>query len=121
MRSALIWLNMGDCRGDVRELRAEDPEKEELAEIIREISRAMQAEKFTARDIATKIGVDPELRQVLERFIGRGGAFSTRSFGRYLLRYSGTIIGGRCIEQVSNDGVHGAKWQVIRVASEPGW
>ncbi|MCL4767749.1 MAG: hypothetical protein KJZ80_16095 [Hyphomicrobiaceae bacterium] len=119
VRSGLIWLDMGDCCGDVHASRAKDPEKEELAEIIEalaEITREMSAGHFTARDVAAKADAHPRLRDVLERFIGRGGAFSTRSFGRYLLRYSGTMINGRWIEQVSNHGAYGAVW---RVSSEP--
>ena len=108
VRSALIWLSMGDCRGDVDEIRAEDPEKEELAEIL----RAMPAEPFTARDIAAKVPTEPILRQVLERFTGRGGVFSTKGFGRYLLRYSGTRIGGRWIERVGNDRQNSAIWRI---------
>ncbi|MBN8978919.1 MAG: hypothetical protein J0I08_20825, partial [Rhizobiales bacterium] len=92
VRSALIWLGMGDCRGDVDAMRAEDPEKAELAEII----AAMPDGKFTSREIGARIASgDTALREVLESFVVRGGTFSTKKFGRYLLRFSKTVVGGR--------------------------
>ncbi|MCK1492194.1 hypothetical protein IVB14_17640 [Bradyrhizobium sp. 180] len=116
VRSALIWLGMGDCRGDVDALRADDPEKIELAEII----AAMPAGQFTSREIGNKVATDQSLREVLESFISRGGTFSSKRFGRYLLRFSKTVVGGRWIEQVSNDRTHGAIWKVCG-PDEPGW
>ena len=108
MRSALIWTGMGDCRGDVNAMRVEDPEKAELLEII----EAMPAGRFTTREIGNRVAVDPGMREVLEGFIGRGGAFSTRRFGRYLLRHVRSRVAGRWIEQVESDGKHGAVWKI---------
>ncbi|WP_314952087.1 hypothetical protein [Bradyrhizobium cosmicum] len=116
VRSALLWLGMGDCRGDVDAMRADDPEKIELAEII----AAMPTGPFTSREIANRVATDQSLREVLESFTSRGGAFSSKRFGRYLLRFSKTVVGGRWIEQVSNDRAHGAVWRVCGPA-EPGW
>lgn len=116
VRSALIWLGMGDCRGDIDALRADDPEKIELAEII----AAMPPGPFTSREIGNKVATDQSLREVLESFISRGGTFSSKRFGRYLLRFSKTVIGGRWIEQVANDRTHGAVWKVCG-PDDPGW
>jgi len=114
VRSALMWLGMGDCRGDIDAMRADDPEKIELAEII----AAMPPGRFTSREIANTVAVDQAMRDTLESFIGRGGVFSTKKFGRYLLRFAGTVTGGRWIEQVSNDRVHGAVWKVSGLAED---
>ena len=107
VRSALIWLGMGDCRGDIEAMRADDPEKAELAEII----DALPTGRFTVRDIAHSVSESPEMREVFAGFVGRNGVFATKSFGRYLARFRGTIIGGRSIELATKD-IHGAVWQV---------
>ena len=113
VRSALIWLGMGDCRGDVDAMRADDPEKAELAEII----DALPTGRFTVREIAHNVSESPELREVFAGFIGRNGVFATKSFGRYLARFRGTIIGGRSIELAAKD-IHGAVWQVCGQAGQ---
>jgi hypothetical protein len=51
IRSALIWLGLPDCRGDVAAQRAADPEKDELAEIV----EALPTGPFTTREIAAKV------------------------------------------------------------------
>ena len=107
VRSALIWLGMGDCRGDIEAMRADDPEKAELAEII----DALPTGRFTVRDIAHSVSESPAMREAFAGFIGRNGVFATKSFGRYLARFRGTIIGGRSIELATKD-IHGAVWQV---------
>jgi putative DNA primase/helicase len=113
VRSALIWLGMGDCRGDVDAMRADDPEKAELAEII----DALPTGRFTVREIAHSVSESPEMREVFAGFIGRNGVFATKSFGRYLARFRGTIIGGRSIELAAKD-IHGAVWQVRGEAAQ---
>lgn len=113
VRSALIWLGMGDCRGDVDAMRADDPEKAELAEII----DALPTGRFTVREIAHNVSESPEMREVFAGFIGRNGVFATKSFGRYLARFRGTIIGGRSIELAAKD-IHGAVWQVCGQAGQ---
>lgn len=112
VRSALIWLGMGDCRGDVTAMRVDDPEKLELAEIIDAL--ATFPRKFTVKDVARKVSESAELRETFESFIGRGNIFASKKFGHYLKRYAQTIVGGRWIEQVANDGHHGAVWHVCR-------
>jgi putative DNA primase/helicase len=116
VRSALMWLGMGDCRGDTAAMQADDPEKVELAEII----EALPAGRFMVKDIARKVADNAELREPFENFMGRNGIFASKKFGRYLARFAQTIIGGRWIEQVSNDGIHGAVWQV-RNQNEADW
>jgi putative DNA primase/helicase len=89
-------------------MRAAAPEPAELLAII----EAMPVGRFTAREIGTRVALDQTLREVLESFAGRNGTFSTKRFGRYLLRNAGTRVGGKWIEQVENDGTHGAIWRV---------
>ncbi len=108
VRSSLIWLGMGDCRGNVELMRADDPEKAELADII----AALPIGEFTARQVAAKAVCETDLRETFESFIGRNGTFSTKALGRYLARHHGTRIGGRWIERVRDDGKHGVLWTV---------
>lgn len=109
VRSSLIWLNYADCLGDVTALRGEDPEKQQLAEIL----AALPSGRFTAKDIGQMVIHDFELRDTLSAFLGRTGAFSTKSFGRYLTRYSGTIVDNTWVEAVES-AASGKIWEVKR-------
>ena len=82
MRSALIWANLGDCRGNVEAAQADDPEKAELRDVLDALAGLGM---FTAHDAAMKIsGGDRRMRDALARFIDRGGPLNKRMFGRYL-------------------------------------
>ncbi|MFS2175641.1 toprim domain-containing protein [Rhizobium pisi] len=107
VRSALLWLNMGDCRGDVDEMRSEDPEKLALAEII----DALPNMPFTVKDVCNLINEDPDARRALSQFMDKGGTFSTKRFGGYLRRFRDTFVGGKCIKLASFD-THGSQWFV---------
>lgn len=109
VRSSLIWLGLADCRGDVAAQRAADPEKDELAEII----QALPSGPFTTREVAIKVAESPLLKETLASFMDRGGVFSSKRFGRYLARYSGTRIGNRWIEQLPRDcNSNSSVWRV---------
>lgn len=111
VRSALIWLDFGDCLGDVAVMRGEDPEKQQLAEIL----DALPSYQFTAKEIGRLTSTDPDLRDALSSFIERTGTFATKRFGRYLTRYKGTIVGNIRVEAVSS-APQGTTWQVKRTA-----
>ncbi len=113
VRSALIWLNMGDCRGDVAAMYAEDTEKAELAEIMEALPRI----PFTVREISFKVQGDTDLREILEGFMNRNGGLATKKFGRYLARYAGTVVGGRKIEKISSIS-KGVTWQVVSESND---
>lgn len=116
VRSSLIWLGLADCRGDVAAQRAADPEKDELAEII----EALPIGPFTAREIGIRVAESPLLREALSVFMDRSGVFSPKRFGRYLARYSGTRIGGRCIEQMPRDtNSNSSVWRIAGDDRDP--
>ncbi|MES0042626.1 hypothetical protein [Mesorhizobium sp. M0091] len=115
VRSSLIWLGLADCRGDVAAQRAADPEKDELAEII----EALPIGPFTAREIGIRVAESPLLREALSFFMERNGVFSSKRFGRYLARYSGTRIGGRCIEQMPRDNSNSSVWRIAGDDRDP--
>lgn len=108
VRSALIWLNMGDCRGDVEAMRAEDPEKAALAEVIDVLPSGL----WTVKDIRRCVKEDGDVREALASFIDRGGEFNAKRFAWYLRRHTGTIVGGRSIKMASADQKHGSTWLV---------
>jgi putative DNA primase/helicase len=109
VRSALIWLDYGDCLGDVAAMRGEDPEKQQLVEIL----DALPSWPFTAKEIGRLVGQDPDLRDALSQYIERTGTFATKRFGRYLTRYKGTIVGNLRVEAVASSTA-GTTWQVKR-------
>ncbi|RWD70872.1 hypothetical protein [Mesorhizobium sp.] len=108
VRSALIWLNMGDPRGDITEMRAEDPEKTALAEVL----EALPSTPFTVKEIKRKFGEDAELRSALGHFADKAGGFSTARFSGYLRKFKNTPVGGRAIQMVHTDEAHGSTWFV---------
>ncbi len=93
VRSALMWAGLPDPRGDVEDMRGEDPETAGL----REIMNALPALPFTANDIKTKMAFDDDLRAALSGFFDRSGVFSSVRFAGYLRRFKGRIVDGRCI------------------------
>jgi putative DNA primase/helicase len=109
VRSALIWLDYGDCLGDVAAMRGEDPEKQQLAEVL----DALPSYPFTTKEISRLVGQEPELRDALSAFLERNGVFAAKRFGRYLARYKGTIVGNLRVEVVRASPT-GVTWQVKR-------
>ena len=81
VRWALIWLGMGDCRGDIDALRADDPEKAELAEIIDALPTA--GSRSVILRIASREPSDARGFRGLPSDVT--GAFATSSFGRYCM------------------------------------
>lgn len=108
VRSALIWLGAGDARGNVDEMRAEDPEKATLAEIM----RALPSVPFTVKDVRARCISDPELKEALAPFIDRAGAFNATRFAGYLRRHRDRIVEGRAIQKVGDSSGHGATWAI---------
>lgn len=107
VRGSLMWVSLADCRGGADELRREDPEKVELAEIM----AALPDGEFTVKDIARRSAYDEDLRATLGRFLERGG-FSSKRFGQFLRRHKNTPVGGREIVLVRSDPSHGSTWIV---------
>lgn len=109
VRSSLIWLNYGDCRGAVDEMRSADPEKVAVAEIM----DALPETPFTAKQIRVRVSEDADVRAALAAFIDRTGTFSTTRFAGFLRRWKDSVIGGRYIQLVSADAKHGSTWCVF--------
>lgn len=108
VRSALMWLGTDDPRGDVDEMRAEDPEKLALSEVL----DALPTWQFSAKEIKQQFETDSDVRTALSRFADRGGNFSTTRFAAFLRRYKGTPVGGRKVVLVKADEKHGSLWRV---------
>jgi len=108
VRSALIWTNMPDPRGNVEEMRAEDAEKVTL----REIMDALPSTPFTVREVKRLVHTDDDLRTALSRFIDRGGSFASARFAGYLRQHKNTVVSGRAIQISRADDSNGSVWMV---------
>lgn len=111
VRSALIWLNMPDPRGNVAEMRSEDPDRTRLSEIMESLPQA----PFKVKDLRALAANDDALRAVLGGFIGRDGMLNTTAFAGYLRKNKDRIVEGRMIRLVRQDEAHGATWQIAFV------
>ena len=112
VRSALIWLGLPDCLGDVDAMRAEDPEKAELRGILESLPRG----RFTAKEIVAMTAGDADLREALEGLADRSGKISSKRLGRYFLRHQRVVIGGRWIEPGAHSK-NGTTWRVNEISA----
>ncbi|MER8512103.1 hypothetical protein NKH47_04005 [Mesorhizobium sp. M1060] len=108
VRSALIWLKMEDPRGNIAEMRAEDPEKTALAEVL----AALPETPFTIKELKRKFGEDADLRSALGHFADKSGGFSTARFSGYIRKFKNTPVSGRAIQLMHADEAHGSTWFV---------
>lgn len=108
VRGSLIWLGMGDPRGNTDQMRNEDPEIVAL----REIMDALSGEPFTVKQIRRKFGEDAELRSALSHYCDRAGGLSPTKFSMFLRRFKDRRIAGRAIVLVKLDESNGSTWAV---------
>ncbi|SDP55339.1 putative DNA primase/helicase [Phyllobacterium sp. YR620] len=108
VRGALIWLGMGDPRGNTDQMRNEDPEIVAL----REVMDALPREPFTVKQIRLKFGEDPVLRSALSPYADRGGGFNSTKFTGFLRRFKDRWIGGRAIVLIKTDDSNGGTWAI---------
>ena len=123
VRSALIWLGCADPCDTMEKAREEDPELEELREVMSTWKRDLGSDSYTVRDLADKADqrddgygssqgdyVRPDLRDVLLRIGSERGCISTKRLGYWLKGRAGRIADGHRIVR-SGDGHTGvAKW-----------
>jgi putative DNA primase/helicase len=132
IRSALGWLGCADSCVSIEAARRDDPELNELREVIGAWKACLQLDTgYTARSImeAAEIKIfepdtgyptteyrSPELRDVLLRVAGDRGGINTNLLGKWLLKFDGRIIGGLRLSRdsgKSHDNV--AVWVVRRI------
>ncbi len=125
VRSALHWLGCGDPCATMEVARQEDPELDELREVMALWQRDLGEEAYTVRDIADHADqrhesygngagdyVRPELRDVLWRIGSDRGAISTKRLGYWLRGHEGRIANKCKITRVSRDRTDTAMWAV---------
>ena len=125
VRSALVWLGCADPCTTMEKAREEDPELEELREIMSLWQRDLGSTAYTVRDLADAadkredtysggVGdyVRPELRDALLRVSGERGAISTRRLGYWLKGRAGRITDGRKIDRAGEDRTCSVRWAI---------
>ncbi|ADP71270.1 hypothetical protein Rvan_2042 [Rhodomicrobium vannielii ATCC 17100] len=111
VRSALIWTNMPDPRGNVEEMRAEDPEKVTL----REIMDALPSTPFTVKEVKRLVHTDDDLRTALAGYLDRNGSLNTVRFAGFLRRHRDSVAFGRAIRLAHSDERHGSVWSITQI------
>ena len=124
VRSALAWLGCPDPCSTMERAREEDPELEEIREVITLWERDLGGDGYTVRDLADAADkrddaysgsgsyVRPEFRDALLRIAGERGAISTRRLGYWIKGRAGRIVDGRTITRAGE--AHGGivRWSV---------
>jgi hypothetical protein len=97
------WLGMPDPTESQEGMAAEDPEAEQLDDVLRAIRELFGVNKFTAADLQAAVaghGVTFDkprsaLREALMAVAGEGNGLNQRRLGRYLKRMNGRLCHGR--------------------------
>lgn len=125
VRSALVWLGCADPVGSMDAARADDPELDQLGELLRLWIAAFGNEAMTVKDAvlaaATKeeslMGEPTDLRHAelhdaFLRIAGERGAINTMRLGNYLRDRQGRIVNGKRF--IRQGGAHGGvlRWAV---------
>jgi hypothetical protein len=126
VRNALIWVDCADPVVSIEKLREDDPERNELADVMTHWWEAFGDEKVTTPDVISRAcEYEPAsfgnsggfilapFRDALLAVAAAGGAVSSKRLGRWLLRNKGRIVAGRRFEQ---RGAHGSSstWRLMR-------
>ena len=130
VRAPLIWLGEPDTIASIETIRAEDPERANLIEVIAHWREHLGLhEAHTAHKVITKacekretysgVGdfIRPEFRDVLLRVAGAGGAVSSRSLGHWLTGVKGRPIGDYKF-LVKNDPKYGNRYSLVPVSPD---
>lgn len=120
VRSALIWIGAGDARGNIDNMRAEDPERALLSEILSALPRGT----FTLKEIRARCANEPDLREALAPFIDKSGMLAPVKLSKYLQRYKDRPVEGRKVVLAKSDPKKGSLWAVLdadEMPPEGGW
>ncbi|MGD1035783.1 MAG: hypothetical protein ABR878_01030 [Roseiarcus sp.] len=119
VRAPLIWLGEEDPVESMETTRHEDPELSAIREFFGQLQELrLEGKTFTTSSIiniacerrAPSVEfLRPELRDLLLRVAGDGGAVSSRRLGRWLTKISGRVVDGHRLT-VQSDGSHGNRF-----------
>ena len=124
VRNALIWLGCADPVASQRNLRKDDPDKNELQDVMTQWWEAFGSDKVTVAEVihaacaqepysgfGTTNFVRGPFRDALLAVAGAGGAVNGKRLGRWLLRYRGRVIGDFRFE-LAEQRNQGAVWRL---------
>jgi putative DNA primase/helicase len=126
VRSALVWLGCDDPAISMEEAREDDPELNDLSELLAAWHQSLGEEPRTVKQVVmaiaekndTMIGElgdfkHPELREVICRRFEERGAINTRRLGNALADYEGKIVAQRRFKRAKSKTSGGlVRWQV---------
>jgi hypothetical protein len=123
VRSALVWLGRDDPLTSMKEIRAEDPMRQQATELFSTIWDCFNEQRFSAKQLVKAVTLGEQrdivelspkqeaLREALVCAVGdRRGVFSTREVGKWLGRHKGVIYGGVRLSGMSDSHGHAATW-----------
>jgi hypothetical protein len=108
VQQPLVWLGMDDPFGGMTTMRAVDPTREELHQLIDVLKKYLADQEFTAADckrlaeeqeylFTGGIGRPQYIRQDLRDLMTIRGKLDAKAFGYVLRRHRGRIHAGYCI------------------------
>jgi hypothetical protein len=125
VRAPLIWLGEPDPVASIETIRAEDPERANLIEVIANWHEHLGLNTpYAAHKVITKacekretysgLGdfIRPEFRDVLLRVAGAGGTVSSKMLGHWLTGVKGLPVGGYKF-LVKNDPKDGNRYSLV--------
>jgi len=114
VRGSLVWLGEADPVETRTAIYAADPVREELVEISDLWNKAFRERRVAVNDIERNVAGTAEVNELKTKFIEsccRGGSWSGKSVGRWLMRNKERIINGRFFTFKEEPGF-GHSWQL---------
>ena len=125
VRSALVWLGCTDPSASMDAARADDPELDQLGELLRLWATAFGSEALTVKDAVVAAAVreesrigeptdlrHPDLHDAFLRIAGERGVVSTMRLGSFLRDRQGKIVNALRLVKRGDAGGGIARWAV---------
>lgn len=113
VRDPLIWLGMPDPITVMERTFDQDPEREAAIGILAAWREVYGDSTATAAEAVKAAKTHAGLSDALESIAARTGTISTRSFGRWLSRHKGRVLGGLKVQQLGGNAKNGIRWRVV--------
>jgi putative DNA primase/helicase len=125
-RAPLIWLNEADPVASMEIAREEDPELAAIRELFAQLPHHFGEREWTTAELIQiacersygREFIRPELRELLLRVAGEGGAVSGKRLGKFLSKIGGRVVGGYYLD-VKRDPSRGNRFS-LRPAPQGG-
>lgn len=98
VRESLVWLNMADPADTCQQIRAADPRKSDLTELLRLWNACYGRKQMTVSQVAQDLeehSTDPDRQRLHQRLLEETyrTQFNARSIGRHLSRHLDRVVG----------------------------